>query len=221
MLQTIHYSSSRKVGEALHSKSNISTSHKRLRTLSVEVIVAIRALMLLTLALHNRRAATLKVGRITLATANVALRQPLGAVPGLKALFGVHLVDILEGQGLSLEQEEIRQERGSSVTAEEDVTESVADTIVGVWGQETNQEVTEPVRSSGNRGLLGPSAQLESFTDDRPGERAPSHSEGGDKHASRDNHDDAGAFVLHRRTGSRDTGEDEQPGGLPDRTNDQ
>ena len=80
---------------------------------------------------------------------------------------------------------------------------------------------TEPVRSSGNRGLLGPSAQRESFTDDRPGERTPSHSEGGDKHASRDNHDDAGAFVLHRRTGSRDTGEDEQPGGLPDRTNDQ
>lgn len=49
--------------------------------------------------------------------------------------------DVLEGQGLGLEQEEIRQDRGSSVTAEEDVTESVADTVVGVRGQETNQEV--------------------------------------------------------------------------------
>lgn len=80
---------------------------------------------------------------------------------------------------------------------------------------------TEPVGSSGDRSLLGPSSQRIRLTDDSPSERTPGHGKGSNEHASRDNHDDTGAFILGGGLGGRDTSEDEKPGSLPGRANDE
>ncbi|KAI7091912.1 hypothetical protein KC356_g22 [Hortaea werneckii] len=185
------------------------TSHRRLRTLGVEVVVTIRALVLLALALHDGRAAALEVSRVTFATANIALWQPLGALPGLEALVGVHLVlSAKTGQRLRFEQEQISPNSRNEVAGEEDVTEAVADTIVGVW---PNFLETQRFWSS----------QRICLTDDSPSERTPGHGKGSNEHASRDNHDDTGAFILGGGLGGRDTSEDEKPGSLPGRANDE
>ena len=80
---------------------------------------------------------------------------------------------------------------------------------------------TKPIASSGKGSLLRPSPERISLTNDSPSKWTPGHGKRSNKHASRDNHDDTRTFILHRRTGSRDTCENEEPDGLPNRTSDQ
>lgn len=49
---------------------------------------------------------------------------------------------VLKGQGLSLEQEEVRQECCCNIATKEYVTEGIANTVGGIWGKETNEKVS-------------------------------------------------------------------------------
>lgn len=54
----------------------------------------------------------------------------------------VHDVDILERKRLGLEEEEVHNACCDKVAAEEDETKCVANTVIGIWCEETDQEVS-------------------------------------------------------------------------------
>lgn len=78
-------------------------------------------------------------------TVQIALGGPLAALPRPKLPLTVHDIDLLEGQRLGHVEEEVHDDRGRGVGAEEDGAERVADARVGEGGQERNHEVAEPV----------------------------------------------------------------------------
>lgn len=80
--------------------------------------------------------------------------------------------------------------------------------------------VSEPVGGGGDRGLLGTGPQGEGLSDDDPAEGTPGGSKGRNKHAGRDNHEDASPAVIHGIHGNTGTGEDNHPGTLPEPADD-
>jgi hypothetical protein len=85
--------------------------------------------------------ASLPVRVVTLITTNVASRYPLLTGPGRQTWVRVHDVDVLKRQRLGLEDEEVNDSRCDEVAGEENETEGVSDTVIGVRCEETDQEV--------------------------------------------------------------------------------
>ena len=104
--------------------------------------------------LNSTAPSVLKEGRISLITIEIALRTPLAALPRLEIPLAVHDIDLLQGQRLGLIQEEVHDDGGRGVGAEEDEAESVADPRVGEGRQKGNHEVAEPVAGGCQGGLL-------------------------------------------------------------------
>ena len=123
------------------------------------------------------RVATLPELRVAGVAVRVALGQPLRALPRLKTGLAVHDIDLLESKRLGLVQEEVDHEAGGQVGAAEYEAEAVADAVGGVWGEETDHEVAEPVSCRCERRLLCSGAEREDLADDYPGERTPGHGE--------------------------------------------
>lgn len=84
-----------------------------------------------------------------------------------------------------------------------------------------NLTVSKPVSSGSQRSLLGTSTERESLANDDPGHGTPSTSERGDEHARRHDHDNTNSLVGVGIDGSSDGGENEEPGRLPERTDEQ
>ena len=70
-------------------------------------------------------AALPEVRLVSLPAGDVAGRHPLAAGPGLDVGLAVHEIDVLEGQGAGLVEEEPDQQGGEEVAACKDVTELV------------------------------------------------------------------------------------------------
>jgi hypothetical protein len=90
-----------------------------------------------TCALVQDRRATVPVRLVACIAVNVAGGNPALAADSLDAKVHVHVVDALEGKRLGLEDEEVDYSCGDEVAAEEDKTESVTDTFVGIRCQKT------------------------------------------------------------------------------------
>lgn len=164
-----------------------------------------------------RGSSTLLDNRCTaLVTVEVSRRDPVLAVDGFDRRVHVHVVDALERQSLALEDEEVDHSSGEKVASEQDESKGVADSSIGVGCQETDHEVTQPVESGGEGGLLGTSSQRKNFADHNPGKRTPSGSERCNEHASAHDHDNTGFGVLCGWADDTNDGEDEQPSCLPE-----
>ncbi len=133
-----------------------------------------RRSLLIPSRLVNRTASPLiPVRRVPRVTVQITLGDPFTALPRPKLPLAVHDIDLLEGQRLGFVEEEVHNDRGRGIGAEEDETESVADPRVGEGGQERNHEVSKPIAGSSEACLPSPRAQRERLTYHYPGERAP------------------------------------------------
>lgn len=106
------------------------------------VCILVTVLLLNTTVGTDSTVAAFPVRVIALVTSDVASRYPLLASPSREAVVRVHDIDVLERQRLRFEKEEVDDACGYEVAAEEDKTEGITDTVVGVRGEETDQEVT-------------------------------------------------------------------------------
>lgn len=174
-----------------------------------------------TCALVQDRRAAVPVRLVACIAVNVAGGNPALAADCLDAKAHVHIVDALEGQRLGLKDEKVDYGRGDKVAAEEDEAESVADTVVGIRCQKTDQKVAQPIERGRERSLLSTGTEWECLANDDPDERTPGRRERRDEHTGAHDHDDARRRVLCRWTNNANDGKDEQPSGLPETTEDQ
>lgn len=77
---------------------------------------------------------------VALLAGDVTRRNPVGAVPGLKAFDAVHHVDVFEGEGAGFVEEEVDDQAGDGVCGEEDEAVGVGDAICGEGGEETDED---------------------------------------------------------------------------------
>lgn len=107
--------------------------------------------------LVNRTASPLiPVRGVPCVTVQITLGDPFTALPRPQFPLAVHDIDLLEGQRLGFVEEEVHDDRGRGIGAEEDEPESVADPGVGERGQERNHEISKPIAGSGEACLPSP-----------------------------------------------------------------
>lgn len=138
------------------------------------ILLIVFAVLLFPNRLVNRTPPPLtEVRRVPRVTVQIALGAPLATLPRLKLSLAVHNIYLLKGKRLSLVEEEVHDDRGRSIGAEENEAETVADARVGEGGQERDHEVAEPVACCGKGSLLCASAEREGLPNNDPGEGTP------------------------------------------------
>lgn len=98
----------------------------------------------------------------------------LAALPGSN-MVDIHVVQLLEGTVLTLDNEEVDNEDTAKQTPGEDITIGEVDLSGDEWCEETDEEVPQPVRSSGEGHALGTVLGGEELGGNRPDHRAPGH----------------------------------------------
>jgi hypothetical protein len=114
------------------------------------------------------------------------------------ALPGSHLVDIhpvkfFQGTAFTLDDEEVNDESSDKQAASEDVTICKINGASNKGSEESDEEVPEPIGCGGESHTLRTILGGEQFGGNGPDHRPPSHSIGGDKEASDDDHSLAGS----------------------------
>ena len=143
------------------------------------------------------------LGRIRVATASLGgegLLDHIRAVPfgGADRVHShhIHRVDLFKRSVLGLDHEE-EDETGEEETAEaKHEAVEVVDLVRDECRAERDQEVEQPVASSGQSHARGAVAGWVDFGDDGPDEGTPGGGEGDDEEAGEDNKDVAGGFVA-------------------------
>lgn len=132
---------------------------------------------------------------LLLRTSIVVVEGPVGAMRNLvraalpwSDLGNIHVVKLLQGAALTLDDEEEDHEDSHEETAGEDVSVSEVDLVGNLGCEVTDQEVPQPVGGSSQGHTLGTVLGWEKLGDDGPNHRAPGHGIGSDEETSDDNH---------------------------------
>lgn len=134
----------------------------------------------------------------------------------------VHGVDLLERTVLGLDDEEVDDDGKTKTAATEDETEEPVDLVDDNSGEERDQEVPDPVGSSGKTHAGGTVAGRVELSNDGPDEGTPGGGERDDEQASEDDQNTSGGGVVvvseRRKLEVTDKGVDHETDESPEST---